>query len=67
MKTDKIHSLADFSEVRQQLQNEIDLAQKQLLLDTERLKYELMPSNMFRSVVERLYNRLLEFVDARLK
>lgn len=66
MRTDQIQSLSDFATVRNQIDNEIELAQKQLTLDAERLKYQLMPSNMFRSIVERLYNRVLEWVDARL-
>lgn len=67
MRTDNIKSLSDFDTARQQINSEIDLAQKQLTLDFERLKYELMPSNMFRSVTNQLYNRALEWIDAILK
>lgn len=66
MRTDNINSLSDFQAVRDQITSEIDLTEQKIELDVTKLKYQVMPGNMIKSVWERLGNRVLDWVDQRL-
>jgi len=66
MNANDIQSLSDFDQARKQIKSDIELNNQKLDMEVAKLKYQMMPTTMIQSVLTRISDKILLWVDSKL-
>ena len=66
MNANDIQSLSDFDQARKQIKSDIELNSQKLDMEVAKLKYQMMPTTMIQSVLTRISDKILLWVDSKL-